>query len=136
MLLNDCDLRLTLRELRRSARFLETVLLSLLHTRIASKEARFFERSAVHGICFYERAGYAVANSSRLSRKAAALDVYIHVELVRSSDFLGRLTDDILERIESEIVVDAALVDNDIAVAGKETNAGYCLLTSARAPEL
>ena len=136
MLLNDCDLRLTLRELRRSARFLETVLLSLLHTRIASKEARLFKRRAVHGVCLDERARYAVADSSRLTRKTAALDIHVHVELVRRTDLFGRLTNDILKRIESEIIVNAALVDHDIAVAGKETNASYCLLASARAPEL
>ena len=91
---------------------------------------------AFDGMADDERASDAVADCACLTGKSAALDVDEHVVLIGGVGQRERLIDDKLEGVESEIIVQTALVYVDGAGAGNEANASDCLFTTAGAPIL
>ena len=124
-------------ELGRATGGLQTVLLALLHTRIAGEETGLLEDGTVVGIDEQQSAGNAVAQSAGLTGHTAALDGGDDIDLTEG---LGRgegLTDDHLEGLETEILVDVAAVDGDGAGAVlKEMHAGNGGLSAAGAVEV
>ena len=124
--------RLSLAELRCATSCFETVFLALLHTRIAREEAGLLQDGAILGVDQQQGAGHAVTQSAGLTGHAAALDGGNDVdlaELLRSGE---GLTDDHLQGLETEILVDVAAVDGDSAGAVlEEANAGDGGLSTA-----
>jgi len=116
---------LALGELGSTTGGLQTVFLALLHTRIAGEETGLLEDGTVVGVDEQQSAGNAMAQSAGLTGHTAALDGGDDINLTEG---LGRgegLTDDHLEGLETEILVDVAAVDGDGAGAVlKEMHAG------------
>ena len=116
---------------------MQTVFLTLFHSRIARHEACRFERGTEFGIRYDESSGDAVTDGTRLSGRSAASYVDGYVVLVESRGEIEGLTYDELERLESEVIVDASLVDDDVAfAAGNKAHAGDGFFTSAGTPVL
>lgn len=127
-------MRLSLGELRSLARFVQSVLLTLFGSWVAGEVAFLLEDGSVRlAVCDAERSCYAVADSARLSGKAAAADVDEHVILVLGAGGNEGLIDDQLHRIEGEVFLKAALVDDDIALTCHETHSCDSGLSSAGA---
>ena len=104
-------------ELRCATSGLQTVLLALLHTRIAGQEAGLLQNGAVLGVHQQQGAADAVAQRTGLAGHAAALDGGNDVHFAQGVGGVQRLTDDHLQRLQTEILVDAAAVDGDGAGA-------------------
>src|SRR3954468_11184397 len=84
---------LALRELEAGAGALLSVLLALLHARIAREEAGLLEALAKFGVVDLKRARDAVANRSGLAARAAAVDGHDDIEAVRRLSERERLLD-------------------------------------------
>ena len=130
-----CD-SLSLRELRCTTSALESVLLSLLHTRITSKEASLLEEGLVGLICGKECTSNTVTDCTCLAGEATAVYVNNYVELANSVGNAEGLVNDELHGLKTEVLVDAAAVDGDLAGAGVEANASDRLLSAAGAVEV
>lgn len=116
---------------------METVFLTFFHSRIAGHEACRFKRGTIFGVRYDERSRDTVTDSSRLSGRTAASYVDRYVELIESSGQIEGLTDYELQGLESEVIVDASLVDDDVTfAAGNEAHAGNSFFTSAGSPVL
>ena len=128
---------LTLAELRRTTGGFEAVLLALLHARIAREETGLLEDGAIVGAREQERAGDAVTQSAGLTGHAAALDSGIDVNFSHGVGGDQGLTNDELQGLETEVIVDIAAVDGDAAGAALEQmNARDGGLATARAVEI
>ena len=122
-------------ELGRATGSLQAVLLALLHARIAGEVAGLLDGGLVLFVCLDQRAGDAVTDRARLAGEAAALAVDEHVILAQGVGQNQRLTNDGLEGFVAEILLEVALIDDDIALAGNETNASDRLFSSANGVE-
>ena len=128
---------LALGELRRATGGFEAVFLALLHTRIAREEAGLLQDGAILGVDQQQGAGHAVAQSAGLTGHAAALDGGNDVDLAELLGSGEGLTDDHLQGLETEILVDVAAVDGDSASAVlEEVNAGDGGLSTAGAVQI
>ena len=128
---------LALGELRCATSGLQTVLLALLHTRIAREETGLLQDGAVLGVDQQQSAGNAVAQSAGLTGNAAAFNGGNDVDLAELLGSGERLTDDHLQGLETEILVDVAAVDGDGAGAVlEEVNAGDGGLSTAGAVQI
>ena len=106
--------RSALGELRSATGGLQTVLLAFLHSRIAGQEARFLQlRTQLLAVILQQGASDAVTDGTGLAGDAAALDGADHVHLAEQVGGDQRLTDDQLQGVETEVVVDLAAVDNN-----------------------
>ena len=125
---------LALAELRRSARGLQAVLLALLHAGIAGQEPGLLQQGAVLGVHQQQSAADAVAQGAGLAGHAAALDGGNDVHLAQGIGGVQGLTDDHLQGLQAEVLVDIAAVDGDAAGAvGEQVHAGHGGLTTASA---
>ena len=131
--------RLSLGELGSAAGGFEAVLLSFLHSGVAGQEAGGLEGCAVLCVDAEECAGNAMTDSAGLAGNAAALDGADDVDLADGVGADQGLTDDELQGIETEVVVDVTAVDDDGAGAvlvnantgdGRLTSAGAILILS------
>ena len=123
---------LSLRELRSAAGGLEAVLLALLHSGVAGQEPGFLEGGAVGGIHLQQGAGDAVTDGAGLAGDAAAGDGGLDVHLALHAGGDQGLTDDELQGLKAEIIVDVAAIDGDGAGAvGEKTDAGDRALAAA-----
>ena len=134
-MLLHCELwRLALAELGSAAGGFEAVLLALFHSRVAGQETGGLEGGAealVHG---QQGAGDAVADGAGLAGHAAAGDGGDDVHLAEGVGGDQRLTDDQLQGLETEVVVDVTAVDGDGAgPAGEEVHARHGALPAAGA---
>ena len=127
---------LSLRELRCTTSALESVLLSLLHTRITSKEAGLLEKRLVGLICREKSTSNAVTDSACLTGEAAALNVNNYVELANGISDTEGLIYDILEGLETEVITYVSAVNGNNAGTGIEANSCNRLLSSACAVEI
>ena len=126
-----------LAELRRAAGGLEAVLLTLFHARVAGQETGGLQGSAVALVHLEESAGDAVAHRAGLAGDAAAGDGGLDVDLVDGAGGDQGLTDDQLQGLKTEVVVDAAAIDGDDAgAAGDQVHAGDRGLTTAGAVQI
>ena len=113
------------RELRCLARLVQTILLALFLSGIALEIACLFENGAIGFlVADAEGAGDAVTDRARLSGHAAAVHVDDDVELVGRGHSLKGLIDDKTHGVEGEVVLEGALVDGDVALAGHKTDTG------------
>ena len=140
---------LSLGELRRATSGLEAVLLSFLHSRVTGEETGLLQRSAeVLGIVLEQSSGDTVADSTGLTGNTAACNAANDVELLFGTGENERLTNDRLEGIKAEIIVDIAVVDRDLTGAlvnsytcnGAFSSAGAveirCLIVLIRLPPI
>ena len=113
-----------LRELGCLARLMQTIFLTLFLARIAAEEPCLLEGGAVgFAVADAERAGDAVADGARLTGHAAAVDIDDDIELILGADCLEGLVDDEAHGVEGEVILEGALVDGDVALAGEQADA-------------
>ena len=134
--MNEVKLRLSLGELRSATSGLETVLLSLLHTRVAGQEAGGLQSGTVVHIGGQQSAGNTVTDSAGLAGDTAACNVGDDVELTGSTGNAEGLVDDELQSLETEVIIDGTAVDGDLAGAGINADASDGLLSAAGAVEV
>ena len=128
--------RLSLAELGSASCCLETVLLSFLHSGVSGEEAGCLEHGTeVLGVVLEKRSGDAVADGACLTGYAAAGDVANYVEAIGKSCQLEGLTNDQLKGVESEIIVDLSVVDDNLACTLLKSYSGNGALSSACAVE-
>lgn len=126
----NCKYGLTFRELETGASGALTIFFTFFGARITRQETGMFEGRTEVGIVIDERASNAVKDGASLSGFTAAADVDDDVEIVGEVDELERLTQNHAKRRTVEILVDALLVDGNIAFAGTEVNARYGAFTT------
>ena len=78
-------------------------------------------------------AGDAVTDSAGLAGNAAASDGANDIKLAQGIGKGHGLTNDQLQSIQAEIIVDVSAVNGDLAGAGVQTNAGHGALSTAGA---
>ena len=92
---------------------LQTVLLSFLHSGVAGHEASSLQSGAVLGIQSDQSTGDAVTDSAGLAGNAAASDGDNDVNLAQQVSGDQGLTDDQLQGLQTEVIVDVAAIDDD-----------------------
>src|SRR5699024_577878 len=127
------ELKSALAELRSTTGGFEAVLLSLLHSRVAGQETSSLEgRTILIRICLQQGTRDAVTDCASLAGEATANDGALDVELIGGVRCLQRLTNDQLQGIEAEVIVDGAVVDLDLTgTAREQTNSCNRGLSSA-----
>lgn len=111
---------------------MQAVLFTLLSARVTREIACSLERGLICLVRNNESASDTVTDSSRLTRKAAAAYIDYHIERRCGAGKLQGLLDDELESVETEVLVQAPLVDGDSAVAfGEKSYAGDSFLPAA-----
>ena len=113
----NTSLKLTLGELARSSRLLESVFLSFLHSRVSGQETSCLQcRSVCFLISYAESSGNSVSQCSGLTSVTAAVYRSDHVELAfASSDFKRSLNLSLYDFL-GKVVVERLLVYCDISV--------------------
>src|SRR4029079_1045127 len=124
LIMADLAGELTLRVLELRARAGLSVLLALLHPRIAGEEAGPLEGLAELVVELQQRAGDAVTDRPRLAGGAGGAHVHDGVELPHRVGELQRLGDHHPQRLAREVVLEGAPVDQDAALAGMQPDAG------------
>ena len=130
------ELKSALAELRSATGCLEAVFLSLLHTRVSCKQPRLLENGSVFLICLKKCAGYAMAYRAGLTGYTAAGDRADNIKLTGGIRNRKRLTNDELERIKPEIIINITLVYRNGTRTGKNTYSRDRTLSSARAVKI
>ena len=77
-----------------------------------------------------------MANCASLTGYAAAGNGADDIELLSGLSQSQRLTNDQLQSIQTKVVINASVVDGDVAAAGVYTNSCYGVLSSACAVEI
>src|SRR5580765_4060225 len=121
--------------LRTLPRLVAAVLLPLDLAWIARDEAGFLERAAQLRVGLEQRPRDAVSDRDRLGRDAATLHARVDPEAVECRRDLERLMHDHARRLAAEVRVERALVDDDLALAGLETDARDRRLPLAGRPD-
>ena len=131
------DVLFTLGELGCATSGFETVLLALLHTRIAGQETGLLQDGAVVLAGQQQGAGDTVPQGAGLAGHAAAGDGSHNVHLAGVAGSLQGLTDDHLQGLQAEILVDVTAVDGDRAGAvGEQMHTGHGGLAAAGAIQI
>src|SRR5450432_2906622 len=125
------NLRLALGELEALACALLSVLLALLHARIAGEKSILAQRGAQFGVEHRNGAGQAHAYGSGLSTDAAAFGGDHHVHLIMQIGELERLGGVVLPRKIREILFGGAAVYGEFAGAGAQKHACNRLFAAA-----
>ena len=107
-------MRLSLAELRSTTSSLETVLLSFLHSRVTSEETSSLKCRTELCVILEQGTGDTVTDRTSLTGYAAALYSADHVELFEGISQCQRLTNDELESLKTEVIVDASAVDSNV----------------------
>ena len=115
---------------------LQTVLLTLLHTRIAGQEAGLLQNGTVLIALLQQGAAQAVTDRTSLTGNTAAGNADDDIVLALQAQQDQRRTDDQLQGLQAEVVVDITIVDGDLASAGVNANAGNGILTTTSAVEI
>src|SRR5260370_4518063 len=136
---------LALRELEALAGALAAVLLAFLHAAVAGEVAGIAEflghatarfllargRGTEH---FLQGAGHALADGARLPGEAAAVDVDEDIEAIAHVGGLQRRDHSAAVLVLGEVVLEHAIVDNDLAGAVGQAHARHGRLAPAGAP--
>lgn len=126
--------RLSFAELGCASCGFETVLLAFLHSGVTGEEAGGLQGGAIALIHAQQGAGDAVTDGAGLSGDAAAADGGFDVHLADQTNGVQRLTDDELQGLKTEVIVDVAAVNGDGAgSAGEEMYAGHGRFSAAGA---
>ena len=128
--------KLSLGELRSATSGLETVLLSLLHTRVAGQEAGGLQGGTVVRVSGQQSAGNTVTDCTCLAGDTATGNVGDDVKLAGSAGYAEGLVNDELQGLETEVLIDGTAVDGDLAGAGVNTDTSDGLLSAAGAVEV
>src|SRR3954463_11767569 len=123
--------KLALRELEAAAGLGAAVLLALDDARVAGQEAFALDRGAQLRLVAGERGRDAVADRAGLAGEAAALDGRDHVILALAVGDVEHLVDDQAQGRPGEIDRLVAPVDDDLAGAGLQPDAGDGVLAAA-----
>ena len=115
---------LSLAELRSATSRFEAVFLTLFHSRVAGEITGLLQDGTVIRVCLEQSSRDAVADSSCLSGIAAAAYIHQYVELIYGLGGNHRLTHDNLQGLQSEILVNASLVNGNISSAGYQVHSG------------
>ena len=126
----------SLADLRSTTSALESVLLSLLHTRITSKEASLLKEGLVGLICGEKSTSNAVTDRTCLTGEATAVNVYNNVELANGIGNAEGLVNDKLHGVKTKVIADISAVDGNCAGTGVEANSCNGLLSSACSIEI
>src|SRR6478735_7227568 len=123
---------LSLAELGRLARLLETSLLALDDAGVTRQQTGLLQTGAV-GLFVdrVEAAGHAEAQRAGLTGDATAVDAGDHVEATLELRGRERLVDDLLVQLVREVARELAAVDGPLAGAGDDAHPGHCLLATA-----
>src|SRR4051812_24203046 len=116
--------RSALAELRALAGLLEAGLAALLDPGVAGEEAAALEVAAQLGVDLGQRPGDAVADRAGLAADAAAVDADADVDVALVTGDRERLADHRLVQGPGEDLLEPALVDLELAVAGDQGDAG------------
>ena len=111
-------------ELRSATSGFEAVLLTLLHTRIAGQEASLLQHRTVLVALLQQGAAQAVTDSASLTGNTAAGNADDDVILALQAQQDQRRTDDQLQGLQTEVVVDITIVYTKINADAKK---GACL---------
>src|SRR5882757_517706 len=107
------NIGLALGELEAGPGALLSVLLALLHARIAREETGLLQAFAQLYVVDLQSPGDAVADGAGLSRRTAAVNRDDDVELVDRLRERKRLLDDHLEHFVAEVLIQRTLIDRD-----------------------
>ena len=124
---------LSLGELRCATGTFETVFLSFLHSRVSGQEACLLESRTERLIVLEESSGKTVTDGTGLAGNATALDADDDVELLGEAEQLEGLTDDDLQGLKTEVIVDVSFVDGDLTGTRINANAGNGAFSAASA---
>src|SRR5580704_15990215 len=119
--------------LRRLPGLLQAVLLALLDPGVPGEEPGLLQRRAVLRVDQRQRAGHAEPQRTRLPGDAAARDAGDDVELAFRAEGHERLVDQLLVHLVREVHVERPAVDQPLAGAGEDPDAGDRLLAPAGA---
>ena len=119
-----------LAELRGTAGGLEAVLFTFLHPRIAGQETGFLQGSTEIRIRLAKSTADAMPDGTGLTRQAAAIHVDQDIKSVAAGKN-QRLPNGHLKRLQSEILINIALVNGDLPITGNQSDAGNGLLPTA-----
>ena len=127
-------LRSALGELRCATGCFQTVLLSLLHSGVTGQETSGLQSSAEFRIDLKQGAGNAVTDCAGLTGNAAACNGADDVNGTQSLGSNQRLTNDQLQGVQTEILVNVTAIDGDgTSAALIQANTSNGGLTSAGA---
>ncbi len=127
--LRDCSL--TLGELRSATCSLETVLLSLLHSGVTSEEASSLENRAQLIGVLQQSSGNTVTDSTSLTCYTTTCNCADDIELLNCICKCEGLTNDELESLKTEVIVNASAVNCDRTAAGIYSYTSCRVLSSA-----
>ncbi len=127
---------LSLGELGCTTSALETVLLSLLHTRIAAQEPCCLKSCTVVGVSLKKCASKTVADSACLTGDTATGNGGDDIELAGGARHAEGLVYDELQGFKTEVIVNVAAVDGNDASARNDANTSNGFLSSAGAVEV
>src|SRR3954469_8683937 len=127
------DSALALGELLPASRLVQADLLALDLARVARDEARLRQRGLERGVVLDQRARDAVAHRAGLAGLAAAEHVHLDVERLGVVGELERLAYDHAAGLAGEEDVHGLVVDDDLALARLDEDAGHSVLATARA---
>ena len=127
---------LCLGELVSTSCSLQAVLLSFLHSGVSGEVACALEHGTeVLGVVLEQSSGDTVTDRARLTGHAAAGDVADNVKAIGKTCQLEGLTDDNLECVKTEVIVDLSVVDDNLACSLVKSDSGNGALSSACAIE-
>ena len=106
--------KLSLAELRSATSCLETVFLTLFHSRVTRQETSALQSRSVLSICLQQCSGNAVTNSTSLTGSTAALHIYQYVKLINVLSGNQGLTYDQLQGLQTEVFVDISFINGDL----------------------
>ena len=120
------ELKSALAELRSATGGFEAVFLSFLHSRVAGQEACGLEGGAELGVDAEKCACNAMTDGACLAGDAAAFDGADQIDLAQQIGSSQRLTDNHLQGVQAEVLIDIPAVDGDGAGAvGEQMDAGH-----------
>jgi len=123
-------LQLAFAELGSTTGCFEAVLFALFHAGVTGEEASLLEGGTKLFVCLEKGAADAVTDRASLTGSAAAVYVDEYVKLVFQTYYVQGGTYYHLQRFKAaEVIVDIPLVDEDLAIAGEKTHAGYAALS-------
>ena len=113
-------MKLTFGELRSTTCGFEAVLFTFFHSRVTSQETSGFQSCTIGRIYFQKSSCNTMTDCACLSADTAAGNICFDVDFVNRVGLNQRLTNDELQSIQSEVIVDITAVDHDFASAARD----------------
>lgn len=112
------ELKSALAELRSTTGGFEAVFLSFLHTRVSGKESSLLQNGSEIAVYLKQSSGNTVSDCTSLAGVSATANVNQNVELLSSLSSCQRLTNDNLQSLQTEVLINASLIDCNITITG------------------